>query len=402
MTQGGTVVATYTYDALNRRIGIDDNGTQTWTVYDGTSADALPTPTSTARARLTERYLYGPGVVNGAVVDELLARTSSGGTTAWYLTDKLGSVRDIVSSTGTELDHIVYDSFGNIVTETNAANGDRFKYAGMEYDSVTGQYYDRARYYNPATGEFMEQDPIAFGAGDPNLYRYVGNGPLDGTDPAGLSGVGDMVHAGAEMLSGLGRDIGMMAMNPAETIVGYYQGLGDGAAMVANAATFHMTPLDGYVQGQIAMHGGGYYVASIAAEVGVTIAYAIMPCGWLATGVKAMGAASDAMTLGEGIAQQDAQKVAMGAVGLLTYMVGRWCFVSGTPIHMAGERDRVLGTSRVAAPELTNGTSTRWAPGRSVLWALFAWRSGLAFTSQATPMTGVGHVGKPTHWWTPR
>ena len=46
-------------------------------------------------------------------------------------------MRDIVSTSGTELDHIVYDSFGNIVTETNATNGDRFKFAGMEYDSTT-------------------------------------------------------------------------------------------------------------------------------------------------------------------------------------------------------------------------------------------------------------------------
>ena len=183
MTQGGTVIATYVYDALNRRIGIDDNGTQTWTVYDG---NATPTPISTARARLQQRYLFGPGVVNGAVVDQILARTSSGGTTAWYLTDKLGSVRDIVSSaSGGELDHIVYDSFGNIVTETNATNGDRFKFAGMEYDSTTGQYYDQARDYDSTIGRFMSQDPKGFAAGDTDLYRYVGNGPTDATDPSG-------------------------------------------------------------------------------------------------------------------------------------------------------------------------------------------------------------------------
>ena len=42
VTTGGTVVATYTYNALNQRIGVKDSGTQTWTVYDGTSADANP------------------------------------------------------------------------------------------------------------------------------------------------------------------------------------------------------------------------------------------------------------------------------------------------------------------------------------------------------------------------
>ena len=116
--------------------------------------------------------------MNGAVVDEILARTSSGGTTAWYLTDKLGSVRDIVSTSGTELDHIVYDSFGNIVTETNAANGDRFKFAGMEYDATIGQYYDHARWYGSGIGRFLNLDPLGIGGGDSDLYRYVANDAL--------------------------------------------------------------------------------------------------------------------------------------------------------------------------------------------------------------------------------
>ena len=185
MTEGGTVIASYTYDALNRRIGVDDNGTKTWTVYDGTN----PYADFTGSGTLEERYLYGPGVVDGAVVDQLLARTSSGGATAWYMTDKLGSVRDIVNATsGADLDHIVYDSFGNILTETNATNGDRFKFAGMEYDSVTGQYYDRARDYDSAIGRFMAQDPSGFGAGDVDLYRYVNDSPTNGTDPTGLQG----------------------------------------------------------------------------------------------------------------------------------------------------------------------------------------------------------------------
>ena len=52
------MVATYTYDALNRRIGIDDNGTQTWTVYDGQN----PYADFNGSGTLTERYLNGPAV----------------------------------------------------------------------------------------------------------------------------------------------------------------------------------------------------------------------------------------------------------------------------------------------------------------------------------------------------
>ena len=120
-------------------------------------------------------------------MDQLLARTSSGGTTAWYLPDKLGSVRDIVSTTGTELDHIAYDSFGNIVTETNAANGDRFKFAGMQFDSASSLYFDRREVVHRERGRFVSLDPTGFSAGDTDLYRYAGNDASNAVDPTGLS-----------------------------------------------------------------------------------------------------------------------------------------------------------------------------------------------------------------------
>ena len=186
--QGGTLIATYTYNALDQRIGIQDSGgSTTWTIYNGASADALPyADFNGSGGALLTRYVSGPGMVNGAVVDELLARTSSGGTTAWYLTDKLDSVRDVVSSAGSVLDHVVYDSFGNITTETNSSNGDRFKFAGMEYDSVAAQDYDRARNFSPSTGRFTSPDPLGFVGADNNLYRYAKDEPTLYVDPTGL------------------------------------------------------------------------------------------------------------------------------------------------------------------------------------------------------------------------
>ena len=190
VTQAGTVIATYTYNALDQRIGVQEAGSRTWTVYNGPSADATPYADFNGSGTLLTRYLYGPGMVDGAVVDEIMARTSSGGTTAWYLPDKLGSVRDIVSSSGSELDHVVYDSFGNIVTETNASNGDRFKFAGMQYDSATGQYYDHAhKLWSSRRSIHGYRIRTGFSAGDENLFRYVGNAPSDRTDPTGLIGV---------------------------------------------------------------------------------------------------------------------------------------------------------------------------------------------------------------------
>ena len=198
---GGTIVATYVYNALDQRIGVQESGGQTWTIYKGSDPDALPYADFNGSGTLLTRYVSGPGMVNGAVVDELLARTSSGGTTAWYLTDKLDSVRDVVSSAGSVLDHVVYDSFGNITTETNASNGDRFKFAGMEYDAAAAQYDDHARWFRATDGEFTCLDPLGFSSGSHNLYVYSDNGPTNLTDTSGecpncITGIGGVIIGG--------------------------------------------------------------------------------------------------------------------------------------------------------------------------------------------------------------
>jgi RHS repeat-associated protein len=45
---------------------------------------------------------------------------------------------------------------------------------------------NNARWYDPRIGRFLSADPSGFDGGDPNLYRYVGNSPLNGADPTGL------------------------------------------------------------------------------------------------------------------------------------------------------------------------------------------------------------------------
>jgi len=60
----------------------------------------------------------------------------------------------------------------------------------MQYDSVTGQYYDQARDYDPASGDFSSLDPLSFGGGQINLYVYVNDNPLNAVDPAGTGDPG--------------------------------------------------------------------------------------------------------------------------------------------------------------------------------------------------------------------
>ncbi len=184
------------YDALDRRIAQTVDGLTRYTVYDHERAFA----DFAEDGSLEAAYLFAPGA------DNILARATDDGL-AWYLADQQGTVRDIVDSTGATLDHIDYDSFGAVLAETNPAEGDRFKFTGREYDATTGLYYYRARYYDPQAGRFISEDPLGFNAGDPNLYRYVGNSPQNASDPLGTT---SMVEYSLNVAGTLGGRAGLI------------------------------------------------------------------------------------------------------------------------------------------------------------------------------------------------
>ena len=150
---------TYTYDALDNRIGMDENGTQTWTLYDGST----PVMDFSGSGSLEMRYLNGP---TGQIVDAVLARESAGGTIAWYLPDRLGTIRDLINNSGSIIDHVDYSAFGTQLGESSPSNGDRLMgFAGMERDTVTGMNLAVYRVQNPGTGRWTSQDPLGYGGG---------------------------------------------------------------------------------------------------------------------------------------------------------------------------------------------------------------------------------------------
>ena len=71
---------------------------------------------------IEQRYLHGMGA------DMILAQESGIGEVQWNLTDHLGSIRNIVNSNGELLNHITYDSFGNIIAETDETIDSRYLY----------------------------------------------------------------------------------------------------------------------------------------------------------------------------------------------------------------------------------------------------------------------------------
>jgi RHS repeat-associated protein len=181
--------AEYTYDVYNQRIAktVDADGDGSLAavterfVYGSDQNIAL---VFDENGNVNHRYLFGNGV------DQIEADESNG-TVLWALTDHLGSVRDVVDDSGTVLNHIVYDAFGGVTSQTDESVVFRYGYTAREFDAESGLQYNRARYLDSFTGKFISEDPISFQAGDPNLYRYVFNSPLNGTDPSGLQTASD-------------------------------------------------------------------------------------------------------------------------------------------------------------------------------------------------------------------
>jgi len=166
-SSGATSVA-YAYDALGRRVKRTQGTQITKFTYDG-----LDVVMDDVNGTLT-KYQNGPGIDNKL-------KLVTGTTSKYFLTDHLGSTNALTSSTGTILEQTSYDSFGNA---SNATFSSRYQFTGREYDSLTGLYFYRARWYDANIGRFISEDPIGFRGGK-NWFEYVGNNPMMRLDPTG-------------------------------------------------------------------------------------------------------------------------------------------------------------------------------------------------------------------------
>ena len=158
------------YDGEGLRAGLTENGkSTTFLFYNGEilaecNGDSMP----------IRRHLSGAGLSH--------VQTLENDTFHAYHQDEQGSTAYVTGTTGETENLYSYDGFGNFL-ESREDITNRILYTGQQYDQETGQYYLRARYYNPVIGRFTQEDTYR---GDGlNLYAYCDNNPVMYYDPSG-------------------------------------------------------------------------------------------------------------------------------------------------------------------------------------------------------------------------
>ena len=178
----GEVTTSYLYDAFGRRV--KKSGAQTtYYVYD------------------EKGHLLGEYDGSGALVQELvwledipvatLRPNGSGGIEVFYIhADHLNTPRRVTrASNNAAMWTWNPDPFGQALPNENPASQGILKlnlrYPGQYYDSESGLHYNHHRDYDPATGRYVQSDPIGLKGGS-NTYGYVGGNPIAFIDPQGL------------------------------------------------------------------------------------------------------------------------------------------------------------------------------------------------------------------------
>ncbi len=195
---GGTVLASYTYDGLTRRL-TKTNATETRHYYYNAQWRAVEERVEGAATPVDRQYTWG-------LRDrwDLLRRKRSVATsldeTLYVLRDYLDPVA-LVDGSGNVLERYAYDAFGNVrflapdyTSRTESDFDWTFLFHGEFLDQNTNLYNYGYRYYSANLGRWLSRDPIGEDGGL-NLYTMLGNYGIGTVDFLGL----EMTASGAVM-----------------------------------------------------------------------------------------------------------------------------------------------------------------------------------------------------------
>jgi RHS repeat-associated protein len=166
----------YVHDPSGRRIAKKINGnitekylwqgmTRLLAVYDGND-------------NLHMRFEYAD--------DRMPVAMTQAGIRYYLAYDQVGSLRTVAVGTGNVVKEMTYDSFGNLISDSDPTFDVPFGFAGGLHDRDTTLVRFGYRDYDPDIGRWTAKDPIFFAGGDTDLYGYVLNNPINFIDQLGL------------------------------------------------------------------------------------------------------------------------------------------------------------------------------------------------------------------------
>jgi len=238
--------ANYRYDGLGRRVEKDVvAGSTTTTRYVYDNEDIL-LELNGSNAIVT-RYTHGPGIDEPLIMEK-------NSQSFYYHADGLGSITELTNQSGTVVQRYVYSSFGKTESQFDPNLVQPFTFTSREFDTESGLYYLRARYYDFTSGLFIGADPLGFAAGV-NFYGYVGDNPVGRLDPYGLDWLTNLSNFSAgtgDYLSG-----------------GFMNSFGFAERVLGNRATplsqfvRQLSPLGDVVDECSAAYGAGEYTGAL-------------------------------------------------------------------------------------------------------------------------------------------
>jgi RHS repeat-associated protein len=184
----------YTWDALNRLISITyPGGASSWFAYDGLSRRVqIVEKNSGGTVTSTKNYLW----IGSEIAEERDASNTvtkrffpqgeqQAGTNYYYTRDHLGSVREMLNSSGTIVARYSYDPYG-VTTLVQGSNLATKQFGKIFLHQTSGLYLTRFRAFDPNDGRWLSRDPYQEGGGL-NLYNYCGENPVIRADRTGLA-----------------------------------------------------------------------------------------------------------------------------------------------------------------------------------------------------------------------